>query len=37
MGFLAALIHEGGFPALLLGLFEFGRATPFGFSPRNDL
>jgi hypothetical protein len=28
---------KAGFPALLLGLFEFGRAAPFGFSPRDDL
>jgi hypothetical protein len=28
---------KAGFQALLLGLFEFGRAAPFGFSPRDDL
>jgi hypothetical protein len=28
---------KAGFAALLLRLFEFGRAAPFGFSPRNDL
>jgi len=28
---------KADFPALLLRLFEFGRAAPFGFSPRNDL
>jgi hypothetical protein len=28
---------KAGFPALLLRLFEFGRAAPFGFSPRDDL
>jgi hypothetical protein len=28
---------KAGFPALLLRLFEFSRAAPFGFSPRDDL
>jgi hypothetical protein len=27
---------KAGFPALLLRLFEFGRAAPFGFSPRDE-